>query len=182
MFSVETKNETETKDLARKLAKHLVGGEIICLIGELGSGKTVFTQGLAEGLGIKPPIASPTFTLVREYFGRLPLFHIDAYRLSGLDAGEIQKQIGLWDYIERGGVVVIEWADLIANALNFERLEVFFAHTIDGRLLNFEPHGQTYEQLVKALIEDLRRGVERRANSGAGNEPRNCQLRCMGWG
>jgi len=153
MLSIETRNETETRELARKLAQHLVGGEVICLIGELGSGKTTFVQGLAEGLGITSPIISPTFTLVREYFGRLILFHVDAYRLNGLTADEIQRQIGLWEYIERGGVVVIEWADLIANALSPERLDVLFAHTVNGRLLRFEPHGQSYERLISNLIE-----------------------------
>jgi len=153
MFSTETRNETETKGLARKLALHLTGGEIICLIGELGSGKTTFVQGLAEGLGVTLPIISPTFTLVREYSGRLPLFHVDAYRLNGLTADEVQRQIGLWEYIERGGVVVIEWADLIASALPSERLDVLFAHTVNGRLLRFEPHGQSYERLISNLIE-----------------------------
>ncbi|MCS3918622.1 tRNA (adenosine(37)-N6)-threonylcarbamoyltransferase complex ATPase subunit type 1 TsaE [Fervidibacter sacchari] len=153
MLSFETKSEAETKGLARKLAQHLVGREIICLIGELGSGKTTFVQGLAEGLGIMLPIVSPTFTLVREYFGRLPLFHVDAYRLSGLTPDEVQQQIGLWEYIERGGVVVIEWADLIVGALPPERLDVLFSHTSDGRLLKFEPHGQVYEQLLARLAE-----------------------------
>jgi len=153
MLSVETKSEVETKELARRFAQHLTGGEVICLIGELGGGKTTFAQGLAEGLGIKLPIISPTFTIVREYFGRLPLFHVDAYRLSGLTPDEIQRQIGLWEYIERGGVVVIEWADLIVGALPPERLDVLFSHTADGRLLKFEPHGQVYEQLIARLVE-----------------------------
>jgi tRNA threonylcarbamoyladenosine biosynthesis protein TsaE len=153
MLSIETKSEVETKELAQKFAQRLTGGEVICLIGELGSGKTTFVQGLAEGLGITLPIISPTFTFVREYFGRLPLFHVDAYRLNGLAADEVQRQIGLWEYIERGGVVVIEWADLIAGALPSERLDVLFSHIPDGRLLKFEPHGQVYEQLIAHLVE-----------------------------
>jgi len=151
VWQVETQCETETKELARKLAQRLIGGEVICLVGELGSGKTTFVQGLAEGLGIEAPIISPTFTIVREYFGRLSLFHIDAYRLNGLSVDEIQKQIGLWDYMERGGVVAIEWADLIADALPSERLDIIFSHTENGRLIKFEPHGKIYEHLVSAL-------------------------------
>lgn len=168
VWQIETSNETETKKLARKLANNLTGGEVICLMGELGSGKTTFVQGLAEGLNIKVPIISPTFTLVREYTGRLPLFHIDAYRLSGLTVDEIQQQIGLWDYIERGGVVAIEWADMIISALPSERLDIIFAHVGNGRLLKFEPHGKVYEQLVATLLGT---GVESDARVSVGNEP-----------
>jgi tRNA threonylcarbamoyladenosine biosynthesis protein TsaE len=153
-WKVETYSESETKELARKLAQRLTGGEVICLMGELGSGKTTFVQGLAEGLGIETTIISPTFTLVREYFGRLPLFHVDAYRLNGLTVDEIQRQVGLWEYMERGGIVAIEWADLIAGALPPERLDIIFQHTVNGRLLQFEPHGQIYEQLISILSRE----------------------------
>lgn len=167
VWQIETRSEIETKELARKLAQKLTGGEVICLMGELGSGKTTFAQGLAEGLGVKAPIISPTFTLVREYFGRLPLFHIDAYRLNGLNVDEIQSQVGLWDYMERGGVVTIEWADLISDALPADRLDIVFSHTANGRLLQFEPHGQIYE----ILVSSLREGVETHADFGFGNNP-----------
>ncbi|MGQ9463263.1 MAG: tRNA (adenosine(37)-N6)-threonylcarbamoyltransferase complex ATPase subunit type 1 TsaE [Candidatus Fervidibacter sp.] len=168
VWQIETSDEAETKELAKKLASNLTGGEVICLMGELGSGKTTFVQGLAEGLNVKVPIISPTFTLVREYIGRLSLFHIDAYRLNGLTIDEIQQQVGLWDYIERGGVVVIEWADMIINALPSERLDIIFTHTGNGRLLKFEPHGEVYEQLVATLF---RTGVESDARVSVGNEP-----------
>jgi len=151
VWQVETRSERETKELAKELAQKLRGGEVICLMGELGSGKTTFVQGLAEGLGVKAPIISPTFTLVREYFGRLPLFHVDAYRLNGLTVDEIQSQIGLWEYMERGGVVAIEWADLITDALPAERLDITFSHTPNGRLIRFEPYGEIYRQLVASL-------------------------------
>ncbi len=151
VLRVETHSEAETKELAQKLAQNLSGGEVICLMGELGSGKTTFVQGLAKGLGVKAPIISPTFTLVREYSGRLPLFHVDAYRLNGLTVDEVQRQVGLWDYMERGGVVAIEWADLIADTLPPERLDIIFSHTVNGRLIQFEPHGEIYERLVATL-------------------------------
>lgn len=144
----ETGSEHETKALGKKLAQLLHGGEVLCLVGEIGTGKTTFVQGLAEGLGIIMPIISPTFVLVREYLGRLPLFHVDAYRLQRLTADEVQRQIGLWDYVERNGIVVIEWAELIADALPNERLDIFFEHTEHGRRLHFEPKGQWYEQMV----------------------------------
>ncbi len=150
-WQVETSSAEETKAIGQQLAKQLRGGEVLCLSGELGSGKTTFVQGLAEGLGLHLPIISPTFTLVREYQGRLLLFHVDAYRLNGLSPDEVHRQIGLWDYLERGGVVVIEWADVIAAALPDERLDIFFAHTLNGRLLRFQPHGERYIALVKVL-------------------------------
>ncbi len=152
ILEIETKSENETKRLAAKLALRLSGGEVICLFGELGSGKTTFVQGLAEGLGITAPIISPTFTLIREYFGRLLLFHVDAYRLSSLSVEEVQSQIGLLDYMERGGVVVIEWADLISDALPKERLDIIFEHTESGRLIKFVPQGDFYELLVDSLF------------------------------
>ncbi|MCS7263594.1 MAG: tRNA (adenosine(37)-N6)-threonylcarbamoyltransferase complex ATPase subunit type 1 TsaE [Armatimonadetes bacterium] len=156
VWKVETRSENETKVLAAKLASKLSGGEVICLLGELGSGKTTFVQGLAEGLGIVAPIVSPTFTLVREYFGRLMLFHVDAYRLSGLSAEDVQQQIGLLDYMERKGVVVIEWADMIAHILPTERLEIIFEHTENGRLINFMPIGEFYESLVERIASERR--------------------------
>lgn len=151
-WEVEMRSESETKELASGLAQKLSGGEVICLFGELGSGKTTFVQGLAEGLGISVTVVSPTFTLVREYFGRLNLFHVDAYRLNGLSAEEIHRQIGLLDYMERNGVVVIEWADLIADALPKERLDIIFEHTENGRLIRFVPRSEFYEGLVDALF------------------------------
>ncbi|MER3501624.1 MAG: hypothetical protein IMHGJWDQ_001500 [Candidatus Fervidibacter sp.] len=155
---VATNSEAETKSLGRQLAQLLQGGEVICLIGELGSGKTTFVQGLAEGLGISLLIISPTFTLVREYAGRLPLFHVDAYRLQNLSAEEVQQQIGLWEYMERGGVVVVEWADLIDDALPKERLDIFFRHTREGRQLHFQPRGQRYEKLLEAFLAQRSEG------------------------
>lgn len=151
MLIVETRGEDETKALGASLAALLTGGEVLCLMGELGAGKTTFVQGLAQGLGIAEGVISPTFVLVREYAGRLPLFHVDAYRLQGLPADEVQRQIGLWDYAERGGVVAIEWADLIADALPPERLDIRFEHTADGRRLHFIPHGERYAQLIARL-------------------------------
>lgn len=151
MWGIVTRTEAETRSIGKLLASLLNGGEVLCLMGELGTGKTTFVQGLAEGLGITPPIISPTFVLVREYRGRLPLFHVDAYRLQGLTVDEVQRQIGLWDYAERGGVVVIEWADLIADALPDERLDIHFEHAETGRRLTFIPHGDRYERLLRAL-------------------------------
>ena len=109
MASIISHNPQETFDLGRRLAASLRRGDVLALAGDLGAGKTQFTQGLAAGLGVESDVTSPTFTLVHEYLGgRIPLFHIDLYRLE--DEEEVLG-IGLDDYLESDGVTVIEWAD-----------------------------------------------------------------------
>lgn len=99
-------SEKETYAFAKRVADRLRGGETILLNGDLGAGKTTFTKGLALALGVKETVTSPTFTYVKEYEGRLPLFHFDMYRVS--DADEVYE-LGLEEYFYRGGVVVVEW-------------------------------------------------------------------------
>lgn len=96
----------DTYDFAKRVADRLKGGEVILLSGDLGAGKTTFTKGLALALGVKETVTSPTFTYVKEYEGRLPLFHFDMYRVA--DADEVYE-LGLEEYFYRGGVVVVEW-------------------------------------------------------------------------
>ena len=103
----------------RRLGAHLSGGDVIALIGDLGAGKTTLTQAIARGMGILTPVTSPTFALAQEYAGRTPLFHFDPYRL---DSAEAMADIGFDEYFERGGVIVVEWADKIAALLPEERL------------------------------------------------------------
>jgi len=118
-YKIITKNETETILLAQNFESEKFPNMIICLDGELGSGKTVFTKGIAKALGIEESITSPTFTLIKEYDGELPLYHMDLYRLNGkID------ELGLEEYFEKGGVVVIEWASTIRQYLPKERLEI----------------------------------------------------------
>lgn len=105
----------DTKLLAKKIGQEVKSGEVWCLLGDLGVGKTVFTQGFAEGLGIKEPISSPTFTLVQEYHeGRLPFYHFDVYRIADI---EEMEEIGFEEYIYGDGVCLIEWANLIEEIL-----------------------------------------------------------------
>ncbi|MCI1903011.1 MAG: tRNA (adenosine(37)-N6)-threonylcarbamoyltransferase complex ATPase subunit type 1 TsaE [Enterococcaceae bacterium] len=109
----------ETQKIARLIARHLESGDVLLLVGDLGTGKTTFTQGLAEGLGIKRHLKSPTYTLIREYTeGRLPLYHMDVYRIDG----EVED-MGLEEYFEGDGVSVVEWGDLLSeppeNAVTF---------------------------------------------------------------
>lgn len=100
--------EAETRDWSRKLGKQAKPGEVYCLCGNLGTGKTLFAKGFAEGLGITEDIVSPTFTIVHEYNGRLPLYHFDIYRILDSDG---LYDIGFDEYVESDGVCLIEWAD-----------------------------------------------------------------------
>ena len=101
-----SRSEKDTYAFAKRVADRLKGGEVILLSGDLGAGKTTFTKGLALALGVKETVTSPTFTYVKEYEGRLPLFHFDMYRVA--DADEVYE-LGLEEYFYRGGVVVVEW-------------------------------------------------------------------------
>ena len=110
------KHENETRDFALNLAEELEAGNVLALIGDLGTGKTALTKYIAQGLGIRDSIVSPTFTIVREYTGgRLPLYHFDVYRLAD---SEEMFNIGAEEYFyEKGGVCVIEWADIVEDIL-----------------------------------------------------------------
>jgi len=112
---IETRSAKETFDLGVELGQKAKRGQVYTLVGDLGVGKTVFTQGLAEGLGITEPISSPTFTIVQEYDeGRLPFYHFDVYRIG--DISEMDE-IGFEDYVYGEGVSLIEWANLIEEIL-----------------------------------------------------------------
>ncbi len=104
----------DTEALGERLAKRLRPGAVVAFTGELGMGKTAFTRGLARGLGCRGRVTSPTFTIVNEYEGALPLFHFDMYRLSSPDE---LYDIGWDDYLARGGVCAVEWSERVADAL-----------------------------------------------------------------
>ena len=107
-------NESETEKLGEELARRLRGGNVVAYFGGLGAGKTAFTRGLARGLGCEGRVTSPTFTIVNEYEGAIPLFHFDMYRLG--DEDEL-FDIGWEDYLSRGGVCAVEWSERVAGAL-----------------------------------------------------------------
>lgn len=114
MERYESYNEGDTLSLARKLGEAANEGDIFCLIGDLGVGKTVFSKGFAQGMGIDEHITSPTFTIVHEYEGVLPLYHFDVYRIS--DASEMDE-IGYEEYFYGEGVCLIEWANIIPEII-----------------------------------------------------------------
>ena len=138
----------ETRAIAAGLAAVAEAGDVVCLWGELGAGKTVFAKGFGAGLGVRDTISSPSFVLMGEYAGRLPLFHIDLYRLA--TAAEAFDG-GLLDDRQASGVVVIEWPDRLGENLPIERLDV----RIDGgadepRRLRLEAYGASHRRYVQA--------------------------------
>lgn len=147
-YTLTSRSPEETRGIAEKLGKFLDGGEVLLLNGAPGAGKTTFTQGLARGLGITQTVNSPTFTIVKEYEGRLPLYHVDAYRLE-----DETEELGLEEYFEGEGVTVVEWAERIAVQLPAEFLEIHILPKGEReRLLTFKPCGARYEQLLKEVL------------------------------
>jgi tRNA threonylcarbamoyladenosine biosynthesis protein TsaE len=157
----------DTLKFGQVLGSLLRAGDVIALIGDLGAGKTTLTQGIAQGMGIKDRVTSPTFTLVQEYRGRVPLFHFDPYRL---ERPEDVYDFGFEEYLERGGVVVVEWADRIAALLPEEQLTLTLMETGERveewksggvefsleeaatvRRLEMEAAGTRYETLMSQL-------------------------------
>ena len=128
-MTYQSYNEQDTRDIARTLGEHATPGSIYALTGDLGTGKTTFTQGFAEGLGIKGIVNSPTFTIVNEHEGgRLPLYHFDVYRIGDVDE---MIDVGFDDYIYGDGVSLIEWAELIEDILPEEAIRVTITKDLD---------------------------------------------------
>lgn len=121
-MKIETFSAEETHALGKKLGSEAKPGDVLTLVGDLGVGKTVFTQGFADGLGITEPISSPTFTIVQVYEeGRLPFYHFDVYRIGDV---EEMDEVGFEDYVMGEGVSLIEWANLIEEILPQKRTEI----------------------------------------------------------
>ncbi|WP_214891606.1 tRNA (adenosine(37)-N6)-threonylcarbamoyltransferase complex ATPase subunit type 1 TsaE [Exiguobacterium sp. s142] len=148
MYTLITHSAPETQAVAEKLAALVKAGTVITLNGDLGAGKTTFTQGFANGLGVTRNVNSPTFTIMKQYQGRLPLYHMDVYRLE--DTGD---DIGLEEYINGDGVAIVEWSNLIESSLPTERLAITIERTGDEeRSITFIPTGEAYDTLVKEVL------------------------------
>lgn len=148
-FELVTSNSEETAQFAEKLGGQLQPGDVIALEGDLGAGKTTFTKGLAKGLDIKRTVNSPTFTIIKEYQGRLPLYHMDVYRVA-----DAMEDLGFDEYFEGDGVTVVEWAHLIKEQLPTELLTIYLYHEQeDRRKLVLVPKGKRYEELCKELFQ-----------------------------
>ena len=128
-------------------------GDVYCLTGDLGSGKTVFARGVAIGLGISGRVASPTFTLINEHQGRIPFYHMDVYRLAG---PEDLADLGYEEYFYGNGATLVEWAGIVGPLLPPERLDVKIVRVDeDCRLITFTPHGERYRRLVEEMGQNV---------------------------
>ncbi|MGT2930244.1 tRNA (adenosine(37)-N6)-threonylcarbamoyltransferase complex ATPase subunit type 1 TsaE [Streptococcus dentasini] len=139
-------SEDELIAIGIKIGQALQAQDILVLKGELGAGKTTLTKGIAKALGIDQMIKSPTYTIVREYEGRLPLYHLDVYRI-----GDDPDSIDLDDFLFGNGVTVIEWGELLAGSLPADYLEIVIALTNDGRQVSLRGTGQRSRDLVEKL-------------------------------
>lgn len=142
----------ETEEFGIKLGKLLKKGHIVCLNGDLGAGKTTLTKAIGLGLDVKEYITSPTFTLINQYKGRLPVYHFDVYRLENADE---LFDLGFDEYFYGNGVCIIEWAEKIEKLLPKERIELDIkkGKDINERVINITAYGSEYIDLVKELEE-----------------------------
>ena len=150
-ISVRTSSVEETRDLASLLIKVFKAGDVVVLSGDLGAGKTAFTQGLGLALGIENPITSPTFTLANRYDGELTLNHLDVYRLEHLQEVE---ELGLSELIDSNSLTVIEWGDVISSVLTEGYLEISLnlGEGIGDRIVDFRPIGHKWLERESELV------------------------------
>ncbi|MGO1357186.1 MAG: tRNA (adenosine(37)-N6)-threonylcarbamoyltransferase complex ATPase subunit type 1 TsaE [Alkalibacterium gilvum] len=152
-MKIITNNEKETKRVAKKISAHLKPAMTILLEGQLGAGKTAFTKGIAEGLGIQRLLKSPTYTLIREYTkGRLPLYHMDLYRLEHSE----DEELGLEEYFYGSGVSVVEWGSFMKEDLPKEHLmiQINVLNDPEKRELILEAYGEQYQNIVRRLEDE----------------------------
>ena len=146
-FKITTRSIEETIELAQNIESEKFPGMVICLNGELGSGKTVFAKGFAQAMSIEE-ISSPTFNIIKEYEGELPLYHMDVYRVEN----DVEN-LGLSEYFSGTGVCLIEWADMIKDYLPEERLDIKIKMVDENtRVIKLIPYGDKYVEICEAII------------------------------
>lgn len=150
-YKITTYSEEETIELAQNIESEKFPNMVICLRGDLGSGKTVFTKGFAKAMEITEEVTSPTFNIIKEYTtGEMPLFHMDVYRLDGK-----VDELGIEEYFAKKGVTIIEWADMIPDVLPDRRLDIKIRSSEedeDKRIITITPYGKKYEELCEAVL------------------------------
>ena len=150
-YKITSYSERDTIELAQNIESEKFPNMIICLEGDLGSGKTIFAKGFAAALEVQEEITSPTFNIIKEYTsGELPLYHMDVYRLDGK-----VEDLGIEEYYTKGGITIIEWADMIADNLPEERLDIKIrvsSEDEDTRIITITPHGRVYEDICEAIL------------------------------
>lgn len=146
-YKITVHSDNETIAIAQNIESEKFPGMVICLNGDLGSGKTVFAKGFAHAMGIEE-ITSPTFTIIKEYNGELPLYHMDVYRIE-----DTNEELGIEEYFDKGGVTIIEWANIIKDILPEERIDIKFKIVDENtRVIVLNPHGDKYINICEAII------------------------------
>lgn len=148
-YKMLTYSEDDTFELAQNIESEKFSNMVICLTGDLGSGKTMFAKAFANAMNIDDNITSPTFNIIKEYdSGDMKLFHMDVYRLS-----EVKQDLGIPEYFKKGGVTIIEWADLIPELLPKNRLEIKIRILEENtRQFTITPYGEKYEDLCERVL------------------------------
>lgn len=150
-YKITTYSDEETIELAQNIESEKFPNMVICLSGDLGTGKTVFTKGFAQAMEITEDLTSPTFNIIKEYTtGDMPLFHMDVYRLDG-ELGDLDIE----EYFTKKGVTIIEWADTIEEHLPKNRLDIRIKNSTElenKRIITITPHGKKYEELCEAVL------------------------------
>lgn len=150
MYELKTNSSEETMKLAEIIGQYVIEKDTIILEGDLGAGKTTFTKGLAKGLGVKRIVNSPTFNIIKEYKGRIPLYHMDVYRLKDSD-----EDLGFDEYFDGEGVTVVEWAHLIEEQLPSELLTITIQLVDEiSRKITLTPIGDRYKKLCEEVMSD----------------------------
>lgn len=146
-YKITIRDEENLIELAQNIESEKFPNMVICLNGELGSGKTVFAKAFASAMGIDE-VSSPTFSIIKEYVGELPFYHMDVYRVENN-----VENLGIEEYFTKGGVTIIEWADMIKEYLPKERLDIKIKVTGENtRLVILTPHGEEYNSVCEAVI------------------------------
>lgn len=157
-IELKTKSPEKTRSLGRIIGLMARPGDVLLLEGKLGAGKTCLTQGIALGLGIEDNVLSPTFVIMREFYGRLNLYHVDLYRLDDIDES---MDLGLDDYLYGDGLCVLEWAEKALSILPGKYLMIRIDYTSDtGRSFRLEPHGKKYEDLAQAIADGFQTRIK----------------------
>lgn len=149
-YKIISNSDMDTIELAQNIESEKFPNMVICMEGDLGSGKTLFTKAFAKSMGISENITSPTFNIIKEYDGEegYRLYHMDVYRLS-----ESKEDIGISEYFNKGGVTIIEWADLISDILPKDRLDIRIKIVDENkRVFYITPHGEEYEDLCERVL------------------------------
>ena len=150
-YKITTYSEEETIELAQNIESEKFPNMVICLRGDLGSGKTIFTKGFAQAMEVQEEVTSPTFNIIKEYLsGEMPLYHMDVYRLDGK-----VDELGIEEYFTKKGVTIIEWADMIPDYLPDKRLDIKIRNSEDDenkRTITITPYGRKYEEICEAVL------------------------------